>query len=401
MKRIAAYILLACFFACAAAGCLSPVSLDSYGYVISIGVDKGKTKRYYVTFALQRELEQSNTESEGGADILTCECDSLDEAKTEVEGRVPFTLSFSRTNFFLFSEEIARSGAIEEFLSISFDAEKIRTSAAVVVTKKNVYEFIGALSANNDANITKLQTAVIHDLEKTGMVAIMSVSRLFEAAETGFFDYVAPLGDTDESIITDMQQKKDQAEGKNPLENVKTGDIVGGLKSRMSGTALFCGWSMTGELTREETMYLNMVNGEFINGTVTLPYGEEGDTVTLLLSLSSADRRIIPGAEPEARVRISLKASLHKSPAGADKDELNEWLVNSVPEYLEGRLSAVFEKCREAGSDAMRFGALALMSMKSEEERAAFVRESFLASLQAGFEVRIVNTDVLISGERK
>lgn len=401
MKKPIAFIVTLVFSAVFLCGCLSPVSLDAYGYVISIGVDRGREKRFYVTFALQRELEQSNTETEGGADILTCECDCLDEAKTEVEGRVPFTLSFSRTNFFIFSSEVAESGAIEEFLSFSFDAEKIRTSAALVVTKNSVYEFIGALSANNDANITKLQTAVMHDMEKTGMVAIMSVSMLFEAAETGLFDYTAPLGSTNEDIITDMEQKKAQAEGKNPLKDVKPGDIVGGLKSQMCGTALFSGWRKTGELTRDDTMYLNMANGEFINGAISLPCGEDGSPATVLLSMNGVKRRLVPGEKPRAAVSISLKASLHKSPPNAEKSLINEWIVNSIPGYIENRLYEVFSKCRAAHSDAMRFGASAAMQMRSAYEMLSFDRAAFLDSLEAEFTVEISNTDVTVSEERR
>lgn len=401
MKRIICFILVLLTVSAPLCGCLSPVSLDVYGYVISIGVDRGKDKRYYITFALQREMQESNTQTEGGADILACEGDCLDEAKAELEGRVPYSLSFSRMNFFIFSEETARSGDIEDFLSITFDAEKIRTSAVAVISKGKAYEFIGGLSANNDANITKLQTAVMLDMEKNGMVTLMSVSRLFEAVETGVFDYCAPMGRMDPEVITDMEQKKAQAEGKDPLEKVETGDTVGGLKSDMDGTALFSGWIMTGELTRDETAYLNMANGEFKNGTVSVPFGGSRDegTVTVLLTMDKMKRSMISGARPSVVVNISLKAGVHKKPVGLGSDEMNEWIMTHIPGYIEERLAETFEKCREAGSDAMRFGTDAVKLMKSRREYEAFDKKEFINALEVRFKVEITNTDKLMSGE--
>ena len=383
-------------------GCLGPVSLDEYGYVVTIGAQKGESKRYYFTFALQRELSEPGTDGEGGALILACECDSIDEAVNELEGNVPYTLNFSRTDYFIFSREIAEQGAIEDVLSLSFDSIKIRPSASIVVSEGGALEFIGGLSSNNEANFNKLQTALMHDKQKTGMVAVMSVSRLFEAVREGCFDYSAAYGEYDGSILTDMAQKNSESKGEDPIKEA-TVKRIGGLKSCMKGAAIFDGWRMCTALDCEETMLLNMAVGEFENGTVTLPYerGEEtlGD-VTLILSMKSLKRSAeINDDGVIVSVKLTLSAGVHKAPVELKPEELDDWMTGYASEYISFRLHEVFTKCREAGSDAMRFGTVAVKQFRSQEDWLEFDWKSRYKNMNAVFETEIINMDKSSSGD--
>ena len=383
--------------------CLSPVSLDAYGYVISIGVDRGRDKRYYFTLALQRELSEPGTEHEGGAAILASEGDTLDEAVTEIEGGVPFTLSFSRTSVFIFSRETAESGDMEDVLSLSFDSMKIRPSASICVSECEAYRFIGGLTANNDANIRKLQEAVMLDQEKTGMVTLSPVSRMFESVREGGFDYCAALGECSDDIITDMAQKKAENDGEDPLKDVEIGDRVGGLKSYVSGAALFSGWRMTGSLTRDDTMYLNIACGSFENGSVTIPCtggdGEEG-SITIILSAMLLERDMrIEGGKPFAVVKVRLAAGIHGKPASLTLEETEAVIEDTAARLVERRLHEVFMKCIEARSDAMRFGTDAVKLFGSYDAWRAYGWKSHYPDLEACFEVQIMCTDKLTSGD--
>lgn len=378
--------------------CLSPVSLDACGYVISIGADRGKTRKYYFTLMLQRELSEPGTEREGGASILAAEGDTLDEAVNALEGGVPFTLCFTRTNFFIFSADIARSGDIEELLSLSFDSMKIRTSAAIVVSEGSACEFMGGLSANNDANIRKLQEAVMLDMEKTGMVALMSVSRLFEAVNTGEYDYVAAYGGYEASAVTDMEQKKNENEGKDPVEDIAPGVIAGGLRSRMKGAALFSGFRMTETLTREETELLNIACGEFKSGTFAVETGE-GKTV-LILTPKSLKKTVdaAPEQTPKARAELILYAGIHSKPAGMTGDTLETSVKEAARREIEEGLYNVFLKCRAAGSDAMRFGREAKKRFRSQSEWEDYCWKDRCRELEAEFSVTLVFTDKFTDG---
>ena len=393
MKRPMLFLLIACMlFACC--GCLKPVSLDAYGYVITIAIDRGKEKEYYFTFALQRELGGENTESEGGAVALACEGDTIFEAVSELEGNVPYSLNFSRTHFILLSAELAREGVLKDFVMTSFDSLRIRPSALLVISKREAGEFLGGLYSNNEANLTKLQTALALDKQKTGMVSVNSVSRLIEACMTGCGDFSSAYGAYDGSIITDAAQKKSESEGENPLKDVKTGDRVGGLKSEIVGAAVFSGWVMVGELSREETMFLNMALGEFENGTLTLSIDGKR-TVTVLVSLVRTKVDIdpfAPGAIP-ARVEITLSASPHLKDPDVTDAELDAFITESLGGIISERLTEVFEKCRAWGSDAMRFGTHAVKSFSAAREWEEYDWKTRYPLLEPEFMVTVVNTE--------
>lgn len=169
-------------------GCLNPVSLDNYGYVVTVGADIGQKEKYEVILELQRESSNASDENEGGAIVLSVEAENLFDAINKISYGVPYELSFTRTHVFVFGEELARKGMIPDFLGLSFDTLRIRTSAMVQVTHCSVREYLGGLSANNNANLSTLQDDIINDARKTGRIAVINVAHCFEACGGGRFD---------------------------------------------------------------------------------------------------------------------------------------------------------------------------------------------------------------------
>lgn len=397
MKKTLAFTLCILLIAFPLCGCLGPVSLDEYGYVITIGVDKGKEKAYYFTFALQRELAEQDIQAEGGAIALAREGDSIFDAINETEGSIPYSLNFSRTNFIVISRELAELGALKELVGTSFDSLKIRTSSVVLVCEDRASEFIGGLYANNDANINKLQSALMTDKRKTGLVSFMSVSRLLEAATEGRFDFCSAYGVYDDGIVTDMNQKKTESEGENPLKDVKNGDPAGGLKSQLTGAALFSGWKMTGVLTREETMFLNMATGEFDTGVVTLDCS--GYRIAILLKLERHRRivKVSADGETEASVTVLLDAAVHLKDESISSEEADRFITEDLPHYIEEKMNEVFLKCRAASCDAMRFGTEASRSFRSSAAWKNYDWKSRYPRLEPEFRAEVRNVDKYIS----
>ena len=363
MKKTVSLLLALIFLALPLAGCLSPVSLDALGYVVSVGIDKAPEGGLYFTLALQREMAEQDLQSEGGASILADSGADLFEAIERIEASVPYSLNFSRTNFIILSRELAEEGGLAELLELDLDRLKIRSSAVLLISEGEAFSFIGAMYANNDANINKLQTALLTDRKKTGMVSAVSLARLFEAAAEGRFDIAPALGSRDDGVITDMAQKKAESEGEDPLKDVSAGDRVGGLSALISGTALFSGLYMTGSLTREETLFLNMAVGELKNGQFT--YTGENGTVSVTLRLRSAKTRAF--FLTEGGIGFSVKIELDY---GVTRGECRD--SRELSAYIEKKLGEVYEKCRAAGSGALRLGICASKLFRSRAEWEAF-----------------------------
>ncbi len=377
-------------------GCLNPVSLDDYGYVVSIGVDSGTAKKYYVTLALQRASLTQGNEKDGGAILLAAEGDSLVQAIDAIESNVSNALNFTRTNFIMFSREVAQRGDIEDFLSFSFDEIKMRKSALVVITDQTVHEFFGGLSANNSANITKLQASLLRDQKDTGTIIMTNVSGFFEACVEGRFDVCAPLGFYDADIITDMQQKTLEAEGKDPLSDIETGDRVGGLKSATAGVALFDGWTMTGELNGEETQFLNIIKGDYENGDFVL-VADDGSQVVILAKLETYSRNVrsdtIYSDDICVDVKIVLTISVLQYNGEMSYDELSEWVSKETIQYMTENLDYVLNKCKECQCDAAMFGTTISKCFSSVDSWQNYDWKARYQNLSPQYDIEIIVTD--------
>ncbi|MDD4075542.1 MAG: hypothetical protein PHC80_05575 [Eubacteriales bacterium] len=99
-------------------GCLESKPVNRYGYVQSIGLDKGKGKKYAYSFLMQ-QVSASDMSASGDQQagmLIGTEGDTLFEAVTTMVAGFPYELNFSRTDAVFFSDEVAREGGMRELL---------------------------------------------------------------------------------------------------------------------------------------------------------------------------------------------------------------------------------------------------------------------------------------------
>lgn len=380
-------LLAACCLALTA--CLRPISVDSCGYVVAIGVDEGTQKPYEITLELQRESSGDSSEGSGGSIILSCEARDIFEAVSELAAGTAYDLNFTRTHLFIFGKALAEKGLIAEVLNMSFDVLRIRQSALMLIACCPVRDYIGGLAANNTANIAKMQDSLISNVERTGETAALNVSLFFEAVDGGRFDAVMPLGFYDERIITDTKQRDSATKGENPIADAEKGARIGGMQGLTKGCALFDGAKLCGELSGEETKLLNLVRGDYRRGTLAYPL-ENGETASLLVVLNKKRTEVeTSGENPRARVVLSLNITVEHDPSRGIGESWHSGGRQRLEEYLEGELLKVFEKCRGLDSDAMGFGRYASMNFRSAEVWEAYRWKRAYSALEAEFEITL------------
>lgn len=384
----------------AVSGCLNPVGIDNYGYVVTIGVDKGQEKEYEVILELQRERSNEGGESEGGAIILSAQGDTLFEVINELSWGTAYQLNFTRTHVFVFSEELAREGKIEEFFSMSFDMLRIRQSAIIMVTHCTVKEFFGGLNANNNANITKIQDDLLNDEKMSGQVIMLDVATFIEACKGGRFDAVLSIGYYDENIVTDAKQKENSAKGDNPVADVKPGEKTGGMQSLTVGAALFDGWKMTGILDGHQTQFLNMGRGTFDTGNIVFTLDGE-IPIALLTRLDgySVELDMMGGknGDVKATVNITLDVSVEQDSSHTISSNWEDMSKERLTEYFEGQLHDVFETCQKNNCDGMGFGRYVSMKFRDTEQWENYDWKESFKSMEVEFKVELLLDDLYIA----
>lgn len=368
--------------------CMHPVSVERCGYVVAIGVDEGTAKEYEITLELQRE-SAGEAQDGGGSIILSCEARDIFEAVSELSSNTAYDLNFTRTHFFIVGEKLAKEGKLKDIMNMSFDVLRIRKSALMVVARCSVRDYIGGIASNNNANIAKMQDALISNVETTGETAAINLSLFLEAVNGGRLDAAAPIGYYDERIITDMKQRDSAEKGENPISDAEKGARIGGMQGLTRGCALFDGERMCGELSPAQTQFMNLVRGDYKRGTIAYPL-ENGETASLLVFPNK--RRIgveLGGDAPYARVILGLNVTVERDPSNSIGKNWESGEREKLKAYLEEALKAVFEECRACSSDAMGFGKYASMNFRSTAEWEAFSWKNAYKSLYAEFRVEL------------
>ena len=384
-------------------GCLNPVSLDNYGYVVTVGADIGQKEKYEVILELQRESSNASDENEGGAIVLSVEAENLFDAINKISYGVPYELSFTRTHVFVFGEELARKGMIPDFLGLSFDTLRIRTSAMVQVTHCSVREYLGGLSANNNANLSTLQDDMINDARKTGRVAVINAARCFEACGGGRFDPVLPMGFYDPKVVTDTKQKNTATEGENPLADAEKGARLGGMQGLTMCAALFDGWVMKGWLDADDTQFMNIGKGDFESGTIMYDYGEPdgAECAALIAKLEKKRISVNVNGAPSAKAEYEISLTVGQDKSGRIGREWRSGMQQKLERYFETELARVFKLCRDCGCDAMGFGRYASKQFGSVESWENLNWKSIYPELDAEFIVKLTLDDEYIAETRQ
>lgn len=394
-KRII-LLVFAVLIALTGTGCLNPTAIDNLGYVVTVGVDKGTDKKYEVTLELQRGRSGEGGDDEGGAIILSAQGDTLFEVISVLNWGVPRQLNFTRTHVFLFSEELARSGGMKDFLAMSFDMLRIRESAIIMVTHSTAKEFIGGLSANEHSNISKIQEDLTTDMTKSGQIRVTDVTRFFQSCEGRRFDTAVPMGYYEPDIITDAKQQDSSSKGENPLKDAPAGARVGGSQSLVAGAALFDGWTMTGILDAYETQLLNLGSGKFNLGTINTTLDGE-IPIALYISMKKYSVKVDLSAEEQITVDLYIGLSVQQDATNLIGHEWETVYRKKFTEYFENELNRVFDILKKANCDAMEFGKYALTQFKTVEEWEKFNWKEYYRRVKVDFNVNLNLDDTYVA----
>lgn len=194
-------------------GCLNGHTLDEFGYVLCIGVDKGEKLPYSVTLILQKDYEGEETQKSSGYVFSMAESNNLLEAVDTIESGMPYRISMTRAILIAFSDEVASSGAMYDFLNFAEGELYLRPNADLLVVQGKAVDFLVGLNSDIDPAISKLQFNFAQYSSQTGYVPKANFALYHEAMGGKHFDLVLPLGGYDDDVKSDSQMQEIQKKG--------------------------------------------------------------------------------------------------------------------------------------------------------------------------------------------
>ena len=369
--QILIFIVLPCFFL---TGCYDATEVDELGYVLAVGLDKGKTN--YLRMTLQIAIPRAiGGNSEGGGDggdesfvITTVETASIWSGLNMVNNYASRQLNLSHSKVLIISEELAREG-VGKYLHAMMRNKEFRPNMHVMISRTSAEEYINSVKPEIELSPAKYYELNFRSANYTALTIDETLSDFYFSTKSTHQQAVAVLGSINkfgEDKEIDIEAATHMEKGNQvPLEgDFKAGDIPrkAEFKSEIMGIAVFDGQKMVGDLDGSEATAYLMVTGEYKHAFWTLPDPlHKNQFIGLDIRQNRRPKisvRIVDG-KPYIDLKLNLEANIQSIQSGEnyeDPKKLNI-LENSASNFAKEQVKRTLDKvAHEYKSDIFAFG---------------------------------------------
>lgn len=276
---------------------------------------------------------------------------------------LPRKLTFMHAQIVVFSEELAKSGLIDEYITSVRRFREIRQSAHMLIVKGKADEFLKENEPFIGNLVAKSFQMLINESNNTGFFPRVTLEDFYSGLKSSYRQPIATF-----TSINDF--KSFQKEGEPWETGFKTGgDYIAGKLPRMGknkielfGTALFDGGTMVGELSGDETRYMLMVRDEFERGFFTMKDPKEQEMIIALDVRGPTKPKLKITFDDTGRPVIHLKMHLNadilaiQSGINYEHPELKVLLEKEFQQIIKNGVEKVVRKCQNFNTDVFMFG---------------------------------------------
>lgn len=262
---------------------------DEMLHIWVVGVDQGVTDKWRLTllFSSLEELtgggEEPGVAREGrtsNEETLTVDAPSFFTAIDMLNSAIPRRLSFTHAQTIVFSEDIAKSGLVSDYIMPIIRFRQLRKSARVLVVKGDAADFLENLTPFAGSSVSEDLQLLGRESKNTGFFPDITLNHFYTAINSPYYQPIATLAginefeslpEEGEPFGTQFQTGGQYVAGKLPRRGESKGEFF--------GAALFRNGEMVGELNGDQTRFLLMLRGEFERGFFTMEDPKEPDLI--------------------------------------------------------------------------------------------------------------------------
>ncbi len=401
MRKIAA-ILFLLIITVNLTSCYDANEIDNALHVAALGVDQGIADKWRLTLQFETMKGSAGGESQSGGGeskskytCVTIDAPSFFTGINMLDASLPRRIDFIHAQIILFSEELAKSGLIGEYIAPISRFIEIRRSAHVMVVKGKASEFLEENQPFIGNMVSKNLQIQITESKNTGFFPHVTLERFYTWLKSSYSQPMATL-----AAVNDFGAFKKEGEPWGTKfksgGNYTAGELprTGENKIELFGTALFDGDTMVGELNGDQTRYMLMVKGEFKRGFFTMQDPKNPQTI-IPLDVRSAEKPEIKVAfadsKPLIHVKIRLDADLLavQSEFNYEQPELKALLEEAFTQSVEEGINEVIEHCQDLNIDVFLFGDWALRCFKTIDELENYNWNSHFKDAEVTVEVEV------------
>ncbi|MGN1299333.1 MAG: Ger(x)C family spore germination protein [Candidatus Scatovivens sp.] len=331
MKKTIILLLLITFIAFSFSGCYDANSLETFYYVIALGVDKGTDSplKLSVQIAISDKNSDSSSQSTNQS-IFSVDCTSINSGLSILDNYLSKKLDLSHCSAVIFSEELAKEGIALEINTLANNNE-IRPNANVLISNKTALDVLEKVSASGENFSSRYYEFIINSTNYTG------------------YSTISRFGD----IFYDFNNNVTQATANYIAVNGET--------IQSNGVAVFKNDVFVGSLDAIEAIAHSIVINELDTATVSItdPF-EPNELMDILINLEKTDIDIsIVNKTPYIKVKSKVNGKVRSATNDFDYSSLTsiDIIENSLEKYLKEIINTyLYTISREFNADICYFG---------------------------------------------
>ncbi|HHU89865.1 MAG TPA: Ger(x)C family spore germination protein [Clostridiaceae bacterium] len=356
-------------------GCFDSHEIGDFAYVTAMGIDQGISDTFRLTFQISKFSQGGGGggENDGGGgeksedmEVITLDASSLLSAVALINSNISKELNFMHLKVIVLSEEISKSGKLQESIAPIIRYRHIRRTTNIIVSKGNAEEFIAELKPYPGELITKTLEELFKKSSTTGYFYHTTLNDLYDGIKSPYHALLLTYGSVNEE--DKFESEGDAFEGESDIPgNFYAGEIPrkGGSKIELFGSTVFDGDKMVGKLTGFETQMLLMVRGELKRGPFSITDPSKPDVV-IPIDISEFEQPEIEvdlsEEKPKIHVKLKLEGDIASIQSGIDYEtpERIPIVEDAFEKYLTKGIEDTFEKCKKLKADVFKFGTTAV-----------------------------------------
>ncbi|MFW5649021.1 MAG: Ger(x)C family spore germination protein [Natronincolaceae bacterium] len=410
-KVVAAFILIILMLNLTS--CYDAIEINNMLHVVAIGVDRGVSDKWRLTLQFPTiKGSGGGSQSSGGGGQeeythVTIDAPSFFAGINMLNASLPRRLTFMHAQIIVFSEELAKSGLIDEYITSIHRFREIRQSAHMLIVKGKADEFLKENEPFIGNLVAKNFQMLINESNNTGFFPRVTLEDFYSGLKSSYRQPIATL-----TAINDF--KSFQKEGEPWETGFKTGgDYIAGKLPRIGknkielfGTALFDGGTMVGELSGDETRYMLMVRDEFERGFFTMKDPKEQEMIIALDVRGPTKPKIkvtLDDTVPVIHLKMHLNADILAIQSGVNYEhpKLKVLLEKEFQQIIKNGIEKVVRKCQNLNADVFMFGDHAIKNFLTIDDLENYNWNSHFEDAKVTVEVKVAirRTGTQIDGQ--
>ncbi|MDI9476159.1 MAG: Ger(x)C family spore germination protein [Bacillota bacterium] len=410
-KVVAAFILIILMLNLTS--CYDAIEINNMLHVVAIGVDRGVSDKWRLTLQFPTiKGSGGGSQSSGGGGQeeythVTIDAPSFFAGINMLNASLPRRLTFMHAQIIVFSEELAKSGLIDEYITSIHRFREIRQSAHMLIVKGKADEFLKENEPFIGNLVAKNFQMLINESNNTGFFPRVTLEDFYSGLKSSYRQPIATL-----TAINDF--KSFQKEGEPWETGFKTGgDYIAGKLPRIGknkielfGTALFDGGTMVGELSGDETRYMLMVRDEFERGFFTMKDPKEQEMIIALDVRGPTKPKIkvtLDDTVPVIHLKMHLNADILAIQSGVNYEhpKLKVLLEKEFQQIIKNGIEKVVRKCQNLNTDVFMFGDHAIKNFLTIDDLENYNWNSHFEDAKVTVEVKVAirRTGTQIDGQ--